>query len=367
MSAYLPSSVLGDDARYHRIRIRVRHTVFLPVTAVFAGLALLFALGLDLPSWAQYLPFAASLLVFGLPHGAVDHLVPARLYPRTSTASSVLGVCVLYLVVGGATLLLWLLVPVAGFTAFILVTWFHWGQGDLYSLRVLLGAQYLGRRTVQALCVVIRGALPMLVPLLGHPVPYRELMSSTTGVVDRAPSGVPVAALDPLFGGTSRGAIAVGLALLVITYVVITHAVLTVSATTDRRAWSYDVVEIVVLAAYFFFVPPVLAVGLYFCFWHSIRHIIRLELLKPASTRLLARGRAGPVLKSFIRDATPVTLCALALLAAFVVLLPSAPDDAPALLGAYLVAISVLTFPHVVIVCLMDRRQRVWSSESRSS
>lgn len=54
-------------------------------------------------------------------------------------------------------------------------------------------------------------------------------------------------------------------------------------AGAQRRVWREDAFEIVLLAAFFALVPPVLAVGLYFCLWHSVRHVGRLMLLDPTS------------------------------------------------------------------------------------
>ncbi|WP_189319090.1 hypothetical protein [Halolamina pelagica] len=54
-----------------------------PIRLLFACLIVVAALGgavgLSLPTWARYLPLALSVVLFGLPHGAVDHLVPSRL------------------------------------------------------------------------------------------------------------------------------------------------------------------------------------------------------------------------------------------------------------------------------------------------
>ena len=117
------------------------------------------------------------------------------------------------------------------------------------------------------------------------------------------------------------------------------------------------------LAAYFALVPPVLAVGLYFCLWHAPRHIARLVLLDGASAVAFEKGRFP--LARFVRDAAPLTLAALALLLGFYFALPGAGTSAPALLALYLVLISVLTLPHVVVVSFMDYAQGLWNPKAK--
>ena len=129
-----------------------------------------------------------------------------------------------------------------------------------------------------------------------------------------------------------------------------------------RRAWRGDLGEVLLLAAFFWAVPPVLAVGLYFCFWHSLRHIVRLSLLDSGSREPLSQGRFLVALRMFARQSAPVTIAALGLLVALFFAVPRAGMTSGALLGLYLVLISALTLPHVVVVSIMDRRQRVWAA-----
>ncbi|PSP96029.1 beta-carotene 15,15'-monooxygenase, partial [Halobacteriales archaeon QS_1_68_44] len=98
---------------------------------LLSGAAALF--GLSPSPTLRYLPLAASVVVLGVPHGAVDYLVPARLGDHSLAASMAL-VGVLYLLVGGAYAALWFLAPLPAAFLFIAVTWFHWGQGDVHTL-----------------------------------------------------------------------------------------------------------------------------------------------------------------------------------------------------------------------------------------
>ena len=323
-------------------RPTVRAAVVWPSRAVVLLLTVAFAAGLAVPGWVQYLPFAASLVLFGLPHGAVDHLVPARLAGRAADRRSVLGVVLLYLALSGLCLALWFTAPVAAFVLFVLVTVFHWGAGDLHAL-LFFGPDDLGGMgpVPRALLLVLRGSLPMLIPLLFFPDAYRGVASAAAGLF-----GADAAALSGAFSPAFR--FAVGAALAAVAVLFLLRAAGDLAG--ERLSLLPVALETLLLLAFFAVVPPVLAVGLYFALWHAPRHIARLVLLQPV-----------PAPSRFVRDAAPLTGLALVLLAALYLAVPGREGDAGSLLAVYLVLISALTLPHAVVVSYMDARQGLWS------
>jgi beta-carotene 15,15'-dioxygenase len=323
-------------------RPAVRVAVVRPSRAMVLLLTVAFAAGLAVPGWVQYLPFAASLVLFGLPHGAVDHLVPARLAGRAADWRSVLGVVLLYLALSGLCLALWFTVPAAAFVLFVLVTVFHWGTGDLHAL-IFFGSDDLGGMgpVSRALLLVLRGSLPMLVPLLFFPDAYRGVADAAAGLF-----GADAAALSGAFSPAFR--LAAGAALAGVAVLFLLRAAGDLAG--ERRALVPVALETLLLFAFFAVVPPVLAVGLYFALWHAPRHIARLVLLDPA-----------PAPSRFARDAAPLTGLALVLLVALYLAVPAGEGAASSLLAVYLVLISALTLPHAVLVSYMDARQGLWS------
>jgi Brp/Blh family beta-carotene 15,15'-monooxygenase len=103
----------------------------------------------------------------------------------------------------------------------------------------------------------------------------------------------------------------------------------------------------------------VLAVGLYFCLWHSVRHIARLVALDAPAASALATGRRWPAVRRFARDAAPLTAGALVVFAALYLAVPT-DGSLAGLVAVYLVLLAVLTLPHVVVVTRMDRVQGLW-------
>ena len=328
-------------------------SVLLPSWAFTLLLISLYVAGLSIPAWLQYVPFAVSLLFLGLPHGAVDHLVPGRLSGSGASFKSILGVVALYLVLASLYLALWFTVPVVAFALFIALTWFHWGQGDLYSLLALSRAEYLRSPLLRPLTVFVRGGLPMLVPLLAFPEVYRGIANNITGLF--IPGGI--GDISFVFGPAFRTFAALCYAALVLFTLTLGYLR---SGKAGRKPFFLDAVETAMLAVYFSLVPPILAVGVYFSLWHALRHVARLMLINEVSDSDLRRGRALAAFKVFFRDAAPLTLMALVILVGLYFVVPGNVSGPDTLLALYLALISLLTLPHVVIVCFMDRRQRIW-------
>lgn len=335
---------------------RTLSTVVVRPSWLTLGAAVLFApvLGV-LPPVVLYVPFAVSVLVFGLPHGAVDHLAPARTGGGGAKRSMAL-VGLLYLVVGGGYLAWWFVAPVSAAVFFIVLTWFHWGQGDVYTLLALFDAEHLPTRAERALSLSVRGGLPMLAPLAFHPSAYRRVVVAFVALFDG-----PTDALAPVFTPTARLVAAAGL--LALTCLALALGAWRVRQGAATRPWLADAGELVLLWVFFAVLPPVLAVGLYFTLWHALRHIARLLVVDPDAQHALTVGDAGAAFRRFARDAAPLTAVSLLLFVALALAVPTLPTgltDSDALLALYLVGIAALTLPHVVVVTWMDRVQGVW-------
>jgi Brp/Blh family beta-carotene 15,15'-monooxygenase len=335
------------------IRDTLTRGVLWPSWVVTAALIVPFVFGVTVPPVVQYVPLVASVLVLGLPHGAIDHLALPRVRGQDPTLRAIAGVFALYGLLGVAYAAVWFLAPTAAFVFFILLTWAHWGQGDLYALLAVADVDYLDTRLRRALAVVVRGGLPMLVPLVFFPDWYRRVADALISLFTLGST----ASIAGVFQFETRLALGIGYGLLVFGYLAMGY----LGSTVGRSTWAVDAGETLLLVTFFAVVPPVLAVGVYFCVWHAYRHIARLLPLEPNSRAALDDRRLRPALVRFAREATPLTLASLALLGGFYLLVPNPPAALLGWIGLYLVLIAVLTLPHVAVVTLMDREQGVWS------
>ncbi len=334
-------------------RRTIQRLVIWPSRLITVVLTLLFATGLTVPTWVQFIPLGASLVVFGLPHGAVDHLIVARLmgYP---TGRRLIGLIVAaYLALAAGYLAIWASTPAVAFVLFIALTWYHRGQGDLATLLTVENGSYLRTRTQRGLTLIVRGGLPMLIPLLSAPDAYRDVATDSIGVFQ------PDAAryVDWAFDDGVRLATGIVFALFVLGALLITDRGPT---SAERPVWLANVADTVLLVFFFLIVPPILAIGIYFCCWHSTRHIARMIQLGVGSASPLQDGHIGMGLLRFGRAAALPTIAALALLAGLGVGVPYTPDGLSGLTGLYLVGLSLLTLPHTLVVTWLDRYEGIW-------
>ena len=302
----------------------------------------------ELPNWVIYLPFFLSFLLIGLPHGAVDHCVLLSLNKQSFTIKNLAKVILPYLMLAFCYLMFWVLSPAISFLFFILITWYHWGQGDLYSLSMFTGRQHLNTRFSLALALFIRGALPMLVPLLAFPEVYRSVAMDITGVLmgSREPE------LEFFFSNTFRLVTGAGFIVSLCIYFISTFQLTT--------SWLLDIFEVSLLIALFSLTHPVLAIGVYFCFWHGLRHVVRIMIHQQKESHDKIHR---PVL-SFMLDAAPTTGAALLIMGIMYLLVPFQPDTTQQFIGLYLILIAILTLPHTWVVIRMDKQDRIWQVSS---
>jgi Brp/Blh family beta-carotene 15,15'-monooxygenase len=272
---------------------------------------------------ARYAPLAASLVVVGLPHGAVDHLVPGWLRGAPLERRDLLRLLAAYGFTVAAGVGLWLAAPLAGLAVFLLVAVLHWGTADLaWSPGVPRPAAF----------AAARGLVAIAVPAFAHPHGFARAVQTLLAPFLAAPPSLAAS-------GWARGA---GLAALALVGL----------AGAGRRP--REMLELAGLAAFFVLVDPVFAVGLYFVAWHSWRHVVRLAALEPVAARLLTTGRPWAATGRVLQAALPCTVIALAGLLALTAVLAVRLADVTELTAVALSLIAALTVPHAAVVAWLD-------------
>jgi Brp/Blh family beta-carotene 15,15'-monooxygenase len=290
-------------------------------------------------AWIVYLPLMASALVFGFPHGAIDHLVALGLSGRALKPAPFLCVTGIYLLLAILFAIIWLIAPSIALAAFLLITVVHWGRADsIFEVIMVPDGPLRNIPHLRPFHSALRGVIPIGIPFLAFPEESAAFVASTTDLFAASP---------PDLEGV-RPIITALLLTLVLAETLIFLRVRT-------RAGLRLLAESLGLGLYFATVPPLVAIGWYFCFWHGLRHVLRLCRYQPSGT---SRNKALPPhpIRLFYRRALPFTMLPLVFL--LWIGLSGIDENGPARwMAQYLVLVSALTFPHMILVEWMDRRE----------
>lgn len=262
-----------------------------------------------------------AVVLTGIPHGAVDHIVAAKLYGLSSDwrdqARFYGGYLLLMAVYGG----LWLVAPAWCLGAFLLMTMYHFGQADL---------AYWNLPPVRArLLYLSRGLLLMGLPIVAHP-----------GIVD--PIFDAIAGVRPMHWTLATEYQTATLVLLVLQHAVVLGGLASDPKTTVPENGWREGLNTVALALLFWVVHPLVAFAIYFGLWHSLGHI--LELI-----RFFGKAGGPTTLPGFYQKAALYTVVSFVGLGALYAFTQSfgMQDQMVALL---FILISVMTLPHMIIV-----------------
>lgn len=295
-----------------------------------------------------FLPWTLGLLLFGLPHGACDHLVASKLTGRRSTGDA-LGFVLFYLGAAAVVFELWMVDATLALALFLALTAWHWGSADAAHRREEEGlAPFF-------IAAVARGALVISAPVAFHP---EQCLSAFAGIVS-------VFGEAPAWNVERLATLAV--AGLVLSVIVEASVIFSDLVRRCARSALRGAVEILLLIALYSLVSAITAVGAYFVFWHAWRHVLRVsELLEEPGSR--RERRLVSTLVGYHAKALPLTLLSLALM--IVLTLVSGLQEPQQLLGIYIVLISALTAPHATLISIWDigadAIDRRWDSRTGS-
>ena len=299
----------------HTLHTPPLYAFILTGTVLVAVLSLWNVIPLDSLSFGILM---AAVVLTGIPHGAVDHLVAAELYELDSSWRDQFKFYGFYLVLMAAYGGLWLIAPQFSLALFLLMTMYHFGQADLAYLSL--------HRPSDLVAYLSRGLVLIGLPIVAFP--------GTVAPIFEAISGFKLMNWPAVLDYQA----------MLVAFIVAQHlAVLAVAlpVTAPRHA-ARELLNLAVLTLLFVAVHPLVAFAVYFGGWHSLGHI--LELI-----RFFNRRGSRTSLGGFYRNAALFTVISFAGLAALYLVTQSfgARNEMLALL---FILISVMTLPHMIIV-----------------
>ena len=311
------------------------------LTAAGIGAAVL---DLSLSMTAQMVGYLIGMVALNLPHGGYEHFENLR-HRRVSFSLRYIG---LYLAFLAGFVGCFFVAPVAALGLAFTTAVIKGGHGGLKVMDALCGTDHLRSDWQRGLAAFVRGGAIMLVPLLAWPGVYITFSTYMAGIFGAQPP-LPLATHLPAVQ-TAVGTV-YGLAL-------VGHLGAGLYVGGPSASWYTDLAETTLLVTYFTVVPMMLAVGLYFPLWYTLRQTARTTAIAeetPAPDRLsLPRTWAAMVIGALVT---------FGLMAALYGLVPHPLGGAGLLGGAvafYTVFVCILALPHIVVGDWLDRARGIW-------
>lgn len=329
-------------AEPERLAIDVSRGALLVLTLAFAGL---YATGTEPTLRTQMLVYLVGMVALNLPHGGYEHFSNLRRRGLPFGARYV-G---LYLTFVVGFIGLFVVAPLPALALAFATAVAKGGHGDLHVMDALVGTDHLVSRPQRALAALVRGGAVMIVPA----VAWTETFYGFTGYMLTVFNGrlVGPAMTAPETFTTVLGGV-YGVAVLA-------HLGGGLVTGGVARSWLLDVFETLLLVAFFVFVPVVIAIGLYFPLWYSMRQSARsiaVEQARPSRTEGVSVVMAWGVL---VVGALVTALVATSLW----VVAPNPLGGGSLLPGAvafYTIFVCVIALPHVVVGEWLDFGRGIW-------
>jgi Brp/Blh family beta-carotene 15,15'-monooxygenase len=262
-----------------------------------------------------------AVVLTGMPHGAIDHLVAAQLYDLDVTWSDQAKFYGGYLVLMALYGAFWVVAPVGSLWVFLVMTMYHFGQADL---------AYWKLPPVPARLVYLsRGLFLIGLPIAAFPGLVDPIFDAIAGVRPTAWPLLSTQSTSVFAGLVGQHVLVLGAAALI--------------ADVPGRDAGREALNVAVLAALFATVHPLVAFSVYFGLWHSLGHI--LELL-----RFFREREAAPAtIPDFYRKAALFTILPFVGLAGLY-WMTQAFGSTDQMIALLFIIIAVMTLPHMIIV-----------------
>ena len=263
-----------------------------------------------------------TILIIGISHGSLDNIKGTKLLKLFGYKSSVLFYSI-YLIISLSIIILWLILPNTVLLLFLIVAAFHFGKEDtVFTFK----KEFL----ISELLFFLKGSSVIIAPLLFQRDATNEIFKTLNFYVFES------AIFNNYF-------LMILLFLSFLSSIIISN-----KKNVDIKALMImDFLSLIILN---FFLTPVLAFTIYFCFLHSIRHSIALIF------ELDKSFEAG--LKKFISKAIPLTLTTGVVFLIAIYFLDNFYELDEAIYKVIFIGLASLTFPHILLEYLLEKNEK---------
>jgi len=295
------------------IRINFYHSL------IFFNLCILLS-GIEYLREGSFLIISLFLiLTIGISHGSLDHIKGKKLIKYFGYKS--MSIFYLsYLLIGAVIILIWLIFPKSLLLLFLIIAAFHFGKED---------SEFINQKKNFELIYFFKGSLIITSPLFFH-------------------KEETIAIFETLNFNISNNLIISDEILFVLVLLsLISGIILSFKKNIEVKSLLLmDYLSIIILN---YFLNPIIAFTIYFCFLHSIRHSI--SLIREINKNL-TKG-----LPIFIKKALPLTILIILGYIISISILNNYNEFNETIYRVIFIGLASLTFPHILLEYLIEKNE----------
>ena len=262
------------------------------------------------------------ILIIGISHGSLDNIKGKKLLKLFGYESELFFYSV-YLIISILIIILWLIFPNTVLLLFLIVAAYHFGKEDtVFTFK---------RKFLLAECLFfLKGSSVIIAPLFFQRDATNEIFQILNFNVFE-------------FSIFNNQSLIIFLSLSFFSSIYISNK----KNTEHKAIMIMDYLSLIILN---FFLTPILAFTLYFCFLHSVRHSITLtfELDKSFNSGF----------KKFIKKAVPLTFVTAMTFLIAIYFLNNFYTLDEAIYKVIFIGLASLTFPHILLEYLLEKNEK---------
>ena len=267
------------------------------------------------------------ILIIGVSHGSLDHVKGGKLL-KIFKIENITLFYLSYILLAVMVVTLWVLIPSILLIIFLLVASYHFGKEDTQFLHNY-NSHFMG------ILYFLKGSLVILAPLYFH---FDETISIfKLLLIDNENFYSSLSFIE------NNRLIDLGIILSSISSIILFIK----KFTFKNFSIFFDYFSILILNYY---LSPLIAFTIYFCFLHSVRH--SLSLIYEIDKSEFKEG-----LNKFIKKALPLTLITAILFVLSIYILTNFYVLDDAILKVIFIGLASLTFPHILLEYLIEKNE----------
>ena len=296
------------------IRINFYHSL------IFFNLCILLS-GIEYLREGSFLVISLFLiLTIGISHGSLDHIKGKKLIKYFGYKS--MSIFYLsYLLIGAVTILIWLIFPKSLLFLFLIIAAYHFGKED---------SEFINQKKNFELIYFLKGSLIITSPLFFHKEETLVIFETLN------------------FNISNNLIISDEILFILIFLSLLSGIILSFKKNIEvKLLLLMDYLSILILN---YFLNPIIAFTIYFCFLHSIRHSI--SLIRELNKNL---KKGLPV---FIKKAFPLTILTILGYVVSISILNNYNEFNETIYRVIFIGLASLTFPHILLEYLIEKNEQ---------